>query len=136
MKKIPHQPILLFDGVCNLCNSSVLFIIKRDKKQHFKFASIQSDVAKDILLQFYKNNSDLDSIVLIYDNKMYLKSSAILKIAKALGGLYSLGTVFWIIPKPLRDWIYDIIAKNRYRWYGKKESCMIPSKELQNRFLQ
>ena len=135
MKKITPQPLILFDGICNLCNSSVQFVLKKDKNKQFKFASIQSDAAKEILLQFSKNNSDLDSIILIYNGRRYEKSSAILRIGKLLGGFYSLGMVFWLIPKPIRDWVYDYIAKNRYKWYGKKDQCMIPTPEIKNQFL-
>lgn len=135
MKKIIHQPLLFFDGVCNLCNSSVQFIIQRDKQEKFKFASIQSDAAKEILLQFSKNNSHLDSLFLIHNDRIYEKSSAILRIVKILGGLYKLGMVLWIIPKPVRDWMYDYIAKNRFIWYGKKESCMLPTAEFKSRFI-
>ncbi len=135
MKNIPHQPLLFFDGVCNLCNSSVNFIIKYDDHQHFKFASLQSDATKQLLLQFDKNNSELDSIILIQNNKVYSKSSAILRVAKNLGGLTSFAIIFWVFPKPIRDWVYDFIAKNRYKWFGKRDSCMIPTKELKSRFI-
>jgi predicted DCC family thiol-disulfide oxidoreductase YuxK len=87
------------------------------------------------LLQFHQNNSDLNSIILIGNNKLYEKSSAILRIFKILGGIYSVLYVFIIVPKPIRDWIYNYIAKNRYKWYGKKDSCMIPTKELKNKFI-
>lgn len=135
MKNISHQPLILFDGVCNLCNSSVQYIIKHDRHNKFKFASLQSDAAKEILLQFNKNNSDLNSIILIYRDKIFEKSSAILRLLRVLGGLHSLLYVFIIIPKSIRNWVYDYIAKNRYKWYGKRESCMIPTKELKSKFI-
>ncbi len=135
MKNIPNQPLLFFDGVCNLCNNSVTTIIKKDRHQKFKFASIQSDAAKEILLQFDDYNSDIDSIILINKNHIYYKSSAVLRVCKILGGLYSFLIIFWLIPKPIRDWMYDFIAKNRYRWFGKRESCMMPSADLKERFL-
>lgn len=135
MKKTFNQPILLFDGVCNLCNSSVQFVIKHDTQKKFTFASLQSDAAKEILLQFGEKNYNLDSIILIDSNEIYSKSSAILRVLKLLGGFYSLLYIFIIIPNPLRDWLYNYIAKNRYKWYGKRESCMIPSEKLKNRFL-
>lgn len=135
MKILTLHSVILFDGVCNLCNSTIQFIIKKDTKQQFKFASLQSDAARDILLQKSMKNLNLKSIVYISNNKVYLKSSAVLEILWNIGGLYRLSTIFWIIPKPLRDLVYDFIAKNRYKWYGKKESCMIPSPELKNRFL-
>ena len=135
MKKNIPQPLLFFDGVCNLCNSSVQFVIKNDKKQQFLFASLQSDAAKEILLQFGETNLNLDSIILITDDKIHSKSSAILKIFKLLGGLYTLAIIFYIIPRFIRDKVYDFVAKNRYKWYGKKDSCMIPTTEFKNRFL-
>ncbi|OIQ36107.1 MAG: thiol-disulfide oxidoreductase [Bacteroidetes bacterium MedPE-SWsnd-G1] len=135
MKKITQHPLILFDGICNLCNSSVQFVLKKDKNKQFIFASIQSDAAKEILLQFSKNNSDLDSIYLIYKGRLYTKSSAILRIGNLLGGFYALVIIFWIVPKPIRNWAYDFIAKNRYEWYGKKDACMIPTPEIKNRFL-
>ena len=136
MKKNTPQSLLLFDGVCNLCNSSVQYVIKHDKKQKFKFASLQSDAAKEILLQYKIKKTDLDSIILIYNDELYDKSSAILRLLKILGGFHSLGYIFIIIiPKSIRDVVYDYVARNRYKWYGKKESCMIPTIELKNRFL-
>jgi|TARA_B110000908_G_C10266295_1_gene464303 predicted DCC family thiol-disulfide oxidoreductase YuxK len=135
MKKVVYQPLVLFDGVCNLCNSSVQYVIKHDRYNKFKFASLQSDAAKEILLQFNENNSDLNSIILIDNNKIFKKSLAVLRLLKILGGVYTLLYIFIIIPKPLRDWVYDYIAKNRYKWYGKKDSCMIPTKELKNKFI-
>lgn len=135
MKENISQPLLLFDGVCNLCNTSVQFVLNKDKQNKFTFASLQSDAAKEILLQFDETNLNLDSIILIADAKIYSKSSAILKIAKLLGGFYSFGVVFYIIPKFIRNSMYDFVAKNRYKWYGKRESCMLPNGELKNRFL-
>ncbi|AOW19466.1 thiol-disulfide oxidoreductase DCC family protein [Urechidicola croceus] len=135
MKNIPQQPLLFFDGVCNLCNSSVQYIIKHDKNNQFTFASLQSDAVKNILLQFEETNSKLDSILLIHNDKIYSKSSAILRVAKILGGFHKMAYFFIVIPKPLRNWMYDFIAKNRYKWFGQRESCMVPSSQLKNRFL-
>ena len=130
-----NNSIILFDGVCNLCNNSVQFIIKRDKKKRFLFTSLQSDAARDILLQFQLKNSEMDSIIFIENGKIYQKSNAILKIVKHLNGIWKISYGFIIIPKFIRDYVYIIIAKNRYRWFGKREVCMIPTKELQMRFL-
>jgi len=135
MINLKNKKIILFDGVCNLCNSSVHFIIKKDKKKQFLFTSLQSDAARDILLQFQLKNSELDSILLIKNGQVYQKSDAILKIVKHLNGIWKMSYGFIIIPKFIRDYVYIIIAKNRYRWFGKKEVCMIPTKELQMRFL-
>ena len=132
-----EKNIVLFDGVCNLCNSSVNYILKRDPKNRFLFASLQSDAAKKLLLQLNdeKLKNNLDSIIFIENNKVYSKSNAILRIAKILGFPYNLAYVFIIIPKFIRNNIYDTIAANRYNWFGKKESCMIPTKEYLDRFL-
>lgn len=130
------KKIILFDGVCNLCNSSINFIIKHDKKDIFRYASLQSEIGKKLIAERNINISELDSILLI-DPKMayYYKSTAALHIAKQLSGIYPLLSVFLILPKFFRDWIYDIIAKNRYKWFGKKESCMIPTPELKTLFI-
>ena len=135
MRKNIPQPLLLFDGVCNLCNSSVQYVIKHDRKQKFKFASLQSDAAKEILLQYEMKNYDLNSIILIKNNQLFDKSSAILRVLKTLGGFHSIAYILIVLPIFLRDKLYNYIAKNRYKWYGKKESCMIPTAELKNRFL-
>ncbi len=136
MINLENKSIILFDGVCNLCNNSVQFIIKKDKKQRFLYASLQSDAAQSILLQFQLKNSDFDSIILIENGKVYQKSTAILKITKHLSGIWKLSYGFIIIPKFIRDFIYNTIAKNRYKWFGKREVCMIPTKELKMRFLE
>ena len=130
-----NNSIILFDGVCNLCNNSVKFIIKRDQKKRFLFTSLQSDAARDILLQFQLKNSEMDSIILIENGKIYEKSDAILKIVKLLNGLWKINYGFIIIPKFIRDLVYTTIAKKRYQWFGKRDVCMIPTKELQMRFL-
>ncbi|MFD0762019.1 thiol-disulfide oxidoreductase DCC family protein [Lutibacter aestuarii] len=130
-----NKSIILFDGVCNLCNSSVNFIIKHDKKKYFLFASLQSDAAKEILLHHSLNKIIFDSIILIEDTIVYEKSTAVLRIAKKLNNGFQLLYIFILIPKILRDKIYDYIAKNRYKWYGKKNTCMLPSKDLKSRFL-
>lgn len=136
MINLDNKSVILFDGICNLCNNSVQFIIKRDKKHHFLFSSLQSDAAQAILLQFQLNNSELKSIILVEDGHEYQKSTAILKIVRKLSGLWKLTYVFILIPKFIRDFIYDKIAKNRYRWFGKKEICMVPTKELKMLFLE
>ena len=135
MDKFKNKSIVLFDGVCNLCNNSVQFIIKRDLKKHFLYASLQSDAAKDLLLQYNVNNSQPESIILLKQDKVYYKSSAILEIFRGLGGLWPIFYGLIIIPKFIRDPIYNLIARHRYRWFGKRESCMVPTKELLTRFL-
>lgn len=132
----PHKNLILFDGVCNLCNGSVLFIIKRDAKDLFRFASLQSDLGQSFLK---KNNSQpepsLKSIILVTpEAKVYTKSSAALRIAKHLPG-WKWMAVFLVLPRFLRDFVYDIIARNRYSWFGKREECMVPTPELKAKFL-
>ena len=131
--KIKHK-IILFDGVCNLCNSSVNLIIKHDKKDVFRFASLQSDFGQNLLSEFKLDSNITDSIVLVAENHCYIKSSAALRISKNMSGLYPLLFGFIIIPSFIRNWVYDYVAKNRYKWYGKNESCMIPTLELQEKF--
>jgi predicted DCC family thiol-disulfide oxidoreductase YuxK len=136
MNNFENKSIILFDGVCNLCNASVNFVIRHDKKAQFLFASFQSDAAREILLHFNLENLNTDTVILVEDNKIYDKSAAALKIAKQLDGIFKAFSIFFIVPKFLRDRIYDFVAKNRYQWFGKRESCMIPSPELKNRFLE
>lgn len=129
------KPIIFFDGVCNLCNTSVQFILKRDKKEKFLFASLQSGFAKENLPVDLSDSESLQSIVLKDSGLILTKSSAVLTIARSLSGLWPMLYIFIAIPKPLRDWAYTIVAKNRYKWFGKKDYCVIPSPELKNRFL-
>ena len=130
-----EKGIILFDGVCNMCNASVNFIIDRDKANKFKFASLQSETGKNLLVKFQKDAEKLDSVVLITGGKLYDKSSAALKIASMLPFPYPLSILFRVIPKTLRDIVYDYIAKNRYKWFGKKDACRIPDAETKSRFL-
>lgn len=137
MEGIPQdKKIILFDGICNLCNSSVQYIIKRDKNDTFRFVALQSELGQKILKHLGIANRNIDSIVLYEPGRAYYyKSNAVLKIAGELGGLISLLVVFKPLPKKFRDVVYDYIARNRYKWYGKKESCMIPTAELKAKFL-
>lgn len=127
--------IILFDGVCNLCNSSVNFIIDHDRKNIFRFASLQSDSGQVLLKKFGLNNVSFDSIILIDKEKYFTRSSAVLKIAKDFPGFWKLLYIFIIIPPAIRDLLYDIIAENRYKWFGKKDSCRVPTPELKEKFL-
>jgi predicted DCC family thiol-disulfide oxidoreductase YuxK len=135
MNNFEGKSIIFFDGVCNLCNASVNFIIKHDIKKHFLFASLQSDVAKEILLHYNLKKIKLDSIILLENDKIYDKSTAALKIGRKLNNGIFLVYGFILIPKFIRDYLYNYIATNRYKWYGKKESCMLPTKDLKSRFL-
>ena len=132
--QLHQQPIVLFDGLCNLCNSSVQFIIRHDKHHQFSFASLQSDFAQ-ALLQTHPLARKVDSVILCMDNQVFIESAAALRIARMLSGAWSLLYVLILIPRPLRDAAYRVIARNRIRWFGKRESCMIPTLELRSRFL-
>ena len=138
ISKVPtDKQLILFDGVCNLCNSSVLYVIKRDKKDKFLFAPLQSDIGKTIINKFQIDTDDTDSI-LLYNPKnesLSYKSSAALHVAKQLGFPINILSVFLIIPTFISNWVYDYIAKNRYKWYGKKDACMIPTPELKSKFI-
>ena len=131
-----HKKLILFDGVCNLCNSSVQYVIKHDKKNRFMFAALQSEVGKSIIEKFNIDTQKTDSILLYSPEKgIDYKSTAALKIAYHLGFPISLMSVFFIVPAFIRNWVYDVIAKNRYKLFGKKEACMIPTPELKSKFL-
>lgn len=128
--------IILFDGVCNLCNSSVQKVIKNDSKNIFKFASLQSDFGQRFLNENQLNSEEFDSIILIDGDKFYTSSDAALRIGKELKGIYKISSLLLLIPKFIRDGVYRIISKNRYRWFGKQNSCWIPTKELQDKFIE
>jgi predicted DCC family thiol-disulfide oxidoreductase YuxK len=130
------KKIILFDGVCNLCESSVQFIIKHDKKDVFRFVALQSELGKKIVQYIGIESDNLDSILLYNPGVAYhYKSNAAIEIAKDLSGIYQFATIFRILPTSMRDKIYDYVAKNRYHWYGKKESCLLPTNELKAKFL-
>ena len=129
------HPIILFDGVCNLCNNSVQFVIRRDQQRKFRFASLQSNVGQHYLQRFGVK-PDVYSIILIQDGRVFDRSSAALEIAKNLSGAWPAFYTLKIIPKFLRDIVYDFIARRRYKWFGKKDECMIPTPDLKDRFLE
>lgn len=137
MINIPsHKKLILFDGVCNLCNASVQYVIQHDKNNVFLFAALQSEAGLEIIKKYNIDTTKTDSILLYTPEKgMASKSTAALKIAKHLGFPQNVMTVFLIIPPFIRNWVYDYIAKNRYKWFGKKESCWIPTPELKSKFL-
>ncbi|WP_248736283.1 thiol-disulfide oxidoreductase DCC family protein [Neobacillus rhizosphaerae] len=128
------ERIILFDGVCNLCNSSVQFIIKRDTKGNFKFASLQGATGQK-LLEKYGLNTDINSFVFIENERIFVKSTGALRVCWNLNGSWKMLSAFLVLPRFIRDFFYEIIAKNRYKWFGKKESCMLPLPEWKNRFL-
>jgi predicted DCC family thiol-disulfide oxidoreductase YuxK len=128
------HPVILFDGVCEFCNGTVNFLIRQDKGSLFRFAPIQSE-AGQALIKKYNLPSEPESFVYIEKNRAYLRTTAILMLARKLKWYWSWTQLFWIIPRFVRDAAYKIIAANRYRWFGKKEECMIPTQDVRNRFL-
>ncbi len=138
MQNLPqHKKIILFDGLCNLCDASVQFIIKRDTKDVFRFVSLQSDLGQELLQQLPISTQKIDSIILYESDKAYYyKSEAVFEIVKSIGGFFYCLLIFKWLPTAVTNTIYDYIAKNRYRWFGKKEYCLAPTKDLQSKFLE
>jgi predicted DCC family thiol-disulfide oxidoreductase YuxK len=127
--------IVLFDGVCNFCNASVNFVIERDKAGYFKFAPLQSEIGEQLAAKHGIDKIETDSVIVVEDEKVYTHSSAALRIAKRLDGIWKLAYAFVIVPKPLRDLAYKLFAKNRYRLFGKQDACMLPTPDVRARFL-
>lgn len=127
--------VILFDGVCNLCNSSVNFVIDRDPAGYFRFAALQSEPGALLLRRHGLDEAFLDGVVLIEAGRCYSKSGAVLRVARRLGWFWPLMALFLVIPPVIRDWVYGIVAKRRYRWFGQRESCRMPTPELESRFL-
>lgn len=132
---VDYKAIILFDGVCNFCNRSVQFIIERDEKAYFHFASLQSEVGQKLVAEF-GIPKNINSLVLLENERYFTKSSAALRICSHLDGFWSLFKLFTLVPISLRDFFYDIIAKNRYKWFGKSDACKLPSPEMRKRFLE
>jgi predicted DCC family thiol-disulfide oxidoreductase YuxK len=137
LNKLPKdKKIILFDGVCNLCNSSINYVIDKDQNDEFRFLTLQSDLGKELQEYLGIMSTNLDSIILyIPDEAYYIKSTAAINIISQFSGLWKLIKVFNIIPTVIRDIAYDFIAKNRYKWYGKQQHCRIPTPELNSKFL-
>ena len=127
--------VVLFDGVCNFCNGAVNFVIARDRDGYFKFAPLQSDVGKALQDRYGIDAAKTDSIILVENEKVYLHSTAALKIAKHLNALWPVFYVFIVVPKPVRDWAYKLFAKYRYKLFGRQDVCMIPTPDVRARFL-
>ncbi|WP_210489985.1 thiol-disulfide oxidoreductase DCC family protein [Rufibacter aurantiacus] len=132
---LPSSPTILFDGVCNLCNGFVQFVINNDPKSYFKFASLQSDTGQQVLKAYGLPTEQFKSVLLVEDGKIYTRSTAALRIVRRLSGGWAGLYVFVLMPKFLRDPLYNWVSKNRYRWFGQQESCMLPTPELKARFL-
>ena len=128
--------VILFDGVCNLCNGFVRFVVERDRKGYFKFASLQSEKGRELLKQFAPDQVDkIDTVVLIENNRIYYKSTAALRIAKKLDGLWPAAYAFVVFPAFVRNGVYDFVAANRYKWFGRKDECPLPTPETAKRFI-
>lgn len=130
-----ENPILLFDGVCNFCNSAVQFIIKRDPKGVFRFSALQSETGQQCLSRHEMPVDQLSTLVLVEGERVYLRSTAALRIARRLRFPWPALYLFIVVPRPLRDPVYNWIARHRYQWFGKRDACMIPSPEVRSRFL-
>ena len=129
------NPVVLFDGVCNLCSSSVQFIIKHDNKKQFRFASLQSEFGQKVMEQFGLPTNELNSFILLENGKIYTKSTGALRVTKKLNGLWVLLYGFIIVPPFIRNAVYSFVARNRNKWFGKKEACWLPTPELRKLFL-
>ncbi len=130
----PDSSVVLFDGVCNLCNNSVQFIITRDRSARFRFAALDSAAARRLIERTGSRSPLPDSIVLVEQGRVYTRSTAALRIARRLPFPWPLLYAAIVVPRPLRDLAYDFVARNRYRWFGKRDSCMMPTPELRARF--
>ena len=136
MTTILDRPVIFFDGECNLCNSSVQFVIRHDNKKLFRFAALQSEPGKRVIGKLTENGAKIpDSFILQYKNKYYTRSSAALMICRLMGGVWQTLYGFMVIPPFIRNSIYDFVSRNRYKWFGKQNECMIPTPELVDRFL-
>jgi len=127
--------IVLFDGVCNFCNATVNFVIEHDKAGYFKFAPLQSEIGEHLIAKHGINTAETDSVIVVENDQAYMHSSAALRIARRLDGLWSWAYAFVVIPKPIRDFFYKVFAKHRYRLFGKQDTCMMPTREIRARFL-
>ncbi|WCN38770.1 thiol-disulfide oxidoreductase DCC family protein [Aneurinibacillus uraniidurans] len=136
MNEQEGHPVILFDGVCNLCEGSVRFIIQRDPGAVFRFAALQSKAGTRLLQAYHSDAAMPDSVVVIESGKVYTHSTAALRICRHLSGLWPLLYGFMIVPRVLRDGVYRWVARNRYRWFGKKEACLMPTPDIQARFLE
>ena len=137
MERSPGDPpsIVLFDGICNFCVGSVRFIINRDPQKHFRFAPLQSPAAQTLQRKHDLHPGSLDTLILIEGRKAYSRSTAALRITRQLKGLWPALYVLILVPRAARDWIYKVLARNRYKLFGKRETCMVPPSELRDRFM-
>ena len=135
MIESPNHPVLLFDGVCNLCTGVVRFVIRRDPEARFRFAALQSEVGQAMLADFDLPRADFETFVLLEGGRVYTRSTAALRVARGLSGAWPVLYALSAIPRPVRDFVYGIVARYRYRWFGRQEQCMIPTPDIAERFL-
>jgi predicted DCC family thiol-disulfide oxidoreductase YuxK len=131
----PYHNLILFDGVCNLCTKSVQFIIRHDKRAEFRFLSIQSDLGREIYCAAGLSPDDVQTFALVLRDRTLIRSDAAIEIAMHFGGVWRLIGLFKIFPRSFRDWLYGFVAKRRYKWFGQRDSCMMPSENVRQRFL-
>lgn len=130
------KSVLLFDGICVLCNHTVPFVVKHDRHKKILMAALQSEAGQQLLLKYGLPLENFKTFVFIENSVAYTRSTAALKFFRALGGFYKILYAFMIIPRPLRDWVYDLVSKNRYHWFGRRDICLVPTPEIQDRFLR
>ncbi len=128
-------PVLLYDGVCNLCNAAVKWVLRHERNQQMRFAALQSDFGQAVLKENGLDLKQLDSMLVVDDGRVLMRSDAALRMAEIVGGPWRLARIFRIVPKVLRDWCYNFVAANRYNWFGKEESCLLPQPEWRDRFI-
>ncbi len=135
MSDAPDHPVLLFDGVCNLCNGVVQFLIPRDPAGRIKYAPLQSEAGRELVERTELSTDGLDSVILVEAGRAYTKSAAVIRVAELLGYPYRFARVGRLVPRAVRDAVYDFVAANRYDWFGKKDRCMVPDEDVSDRFL-
>src|SRR5215204_4269440 len=132
---VEQHPVILFDGICNFCNGVIHFVIRQDKKGRFRFTTLQSGRGQQLLQHYGLSQLHFDSFILIENGKVYMRSAAALKLSNKLPWYWKWTQILWIVPPFIRNAFYDLIARNRYKWFGRKEQCMVPAPELRSRFL-
>jgi predicted DCC family thiol-disulfide oxidoreductase YuxK len=135
LQPFPDEPVVLFDGLCHLCSGTVRFILPRDRARRFRFAPLQSEAGRHLLEASGIEPDPTGTIVLIEGPRAWTRSTAVLRIARGMSGLWPLFYLFIAVPRPLRDWVYEIVARNRYRWFGRRDQCFLPGEEDRERFV-
>lgn len=133
---VDNRQIIIFDGICNLCNTGVKFIIRRDTEEVFCFASMQSDISQKLIQKYLKSEFSFDTFLLIKNGICYERSDAMIEVFRDLPGFWCLHKILALIPKQIRDYLYNIVAKHRYKVFGKQDQCMVPSQNISNRFIE